>query len=328
MSLYMVLTGFSFGQSSERKERKMVQLVKDYGFDIKWNIGSLFAHDKYVWSLLGVIKELGYNNPIKYVFGSTPCLFQGGRIPPRDAEISDALRIIDKYNDYGVGCRLTYSNYLLKEEDLEDGYCNTFLEHLNKGNNNGVILSSDILAKYIKDKYPNLQLIASQVKHSVEVGLGHDTVDYYNKLFDLYDLVVINPFKVQDMKFLSEIKYPERVEFIANHRCVPNCPLAKVHYETQMKLGMKALNNEDISIEQQILEDINQECLRIKKTYPLVGISFSQSDIEELGRMGFTQFKLEGRDNDGVCFIRDMGDYIFIPHIYQRISNAIMGIAV
>ena len=57
-------------------------------------------------------------------------------------------------------------------------------------------------------------------------------------------------------------------------------------------------------------------------------ISMSQSLIEDLVRRGFTQFKLEGRDNDGICFIRDLGDYIFENYLYQRLSNAIMQSAV
>lgn len=310
----------------------MVQLIKDYGKPIEWNIGSLFAHDRYAWGLIDILNELGYENPIKYVFGSIPCLFQGGRVPPRDAELNDALKIMDNYNDRGVGCRLTYSNVFIEESDLDDEICNKMLSHLNNrgGVGNGVIVSSDILAKYIKGKYPNLQIIASQVKPSVETGLGSDkdTVDYYNKLFDIYDIIVVNPFKVQDGEFLNKLVHHDRVEFIANHRCTPDCPIAKLHYETQMQFGMKALKQEDYSKELELLDKINEECLKVKATYPLAGTSLSQSDIEGLVRLGFNQFKLEGRDNDGICFIRDLGDYIFVSYLYQRLANALMQEAV
>jgi hypothetical protein len=76
----------------------MIQLIKDYGKSLNWNVGSLFAHDDYVWKLVDVVNELGYQNPIKYVFGSIPCLFQGGRVAPRDADIKDAYDIFDMYN--------------------------------------------------------------------------------------------------------------------------------------------------------------------------------------------------------------------------------------
>jgi len=309
----------------------MVQVIKDYGSPIKWNIGSLFAHDKYIWDLIDVIKDIGYENPISYVFGSIPCLFQGGRIPPRDAKVESALSILDEYNKRDVGCRLTFSNMFISETDLKDILSNKLLSHLNNSEynvKNGVIVASDLLAKYIRDTYPNLELIASQVKPSCEVGLGpddnNDTVEYYNKLFDTYDIVVVNPFKVQDGGFINSIKYPERVEFIANHRCVPNCPMSKLHYETQMRLGMGLLYGENIEQYEKTLSEIHRECIKVKSSYPLAGTTLSQSEIENLVRLGFINFKLEGRDNSGECFIRDIGDYIFIPYLYQRISASIM----
>lgn len=309
----------------------MVQMIKDYGKSLDWNIGSLFAHDAYVWKLVDVLNELGYQNPIKYAFGSIPCLFQGGRVAPRDAELNNAYKIFDEYNNRGIGCRLTFSSTLIQEQDLQDDLCNKLMSYLNdKGENanNGVIVSSNLLAKHIKENYNNLQVISSQVKPSVEVGLGNDNVDYYNDLFDLYDIIVVNPFKAQDGKFLDNLKYHNKVEFITNHRCVPNCPNAKLHYETQMKLGIAALRGEDLTDYVNTLNAINQQCLKTKAMYPLAGTSMSVSLIEDLVRRGFTQFKIEGRDNDGVCFIRDLGDYIFETYLYQRISNAIMQNAV
>lgn len=307
----------------------MLQLVKDYGKNLNWNIGSLYAHDRFVYKLVDVLKELEYESPIKYVFGSIPCLFQGGRIPPRDAKVEDALDILDEYNKREIGCRLTFSNIFLTKEDLNDELCNILLKHLNENGEraeNGVIVASNLLANYIREKYENLQIIASQVKPSVECTLGKnkDTVGYYNDLFDLYDVIVVNPFKINDIEFLRELKYHERVEFIVNHRCVPDCPMAKKHYETQMMLGMKALRGESYKDEEYTLASINHNCIATKKAYPLAGNSYSQSDIELLVREGFTQFKIEGRDNDAGCFIRDLGEYIFTSHLYNRISAAIM----
>ena len=311
----------------------MVQMIKDYGKSLDWNIGSLFAHDAYVWKLVDVLNELGYVNPIKYVFGSIPCLFQGGRVAPRNAELKDAYSIFDEYNKRNIGCRLTFSSTLIRENDLTNTLCNSLMSYLNdkgKEANNGVIVSSDLLAKYIRQNYPNLQVISSQVKPSVEVGLGteEENLDYYNSLFDLYDIVVVNPFKAIDGNFISGLKYTERVEFIANHRCVPNCPMAKLHYETQMKLGVAALDGADLTDFVNTLDEINKKCLGVKASYPLAGTSMSQSTIENLVRKGFTQFKIEGRDNDGICFIRDLGDYIFETYLYQRVANAIMQEAV
>lgn len=304
----------------------MLELVKRYNEDIDWNVGSLFAHDRYIHKLLDYCKELNYDTGIKYVFGSIPCILQGGRIAPRDATLENAFNIMKKYFDRGVSCRLTLSSNMVTEEELSDELSNKLLDFLNSNNDgldNGIIVSSDLLANYIRDKYQNLKLIASQVKPSVEVGLGEDSVDYYNSLFDLYDTVVVNPFKVNDIKFLKDIKYPDRVEFIANHHCLPNCPMAKSHYEIQIKISKKALKNEDIEEDIKTLNSINDKCIMNRKYYPLAG-TFSESDIDMLISLGYKHFKIEGRDNSGDCFVRDVGQYIFNEHLYTRLAHAIL----
>ena len=212
----------------------MNDVLKDYGYDIDWNIGSLFAHDGFIMSLLDLCKGYGIKVPIKYVFGSIPCVLQGGRIPPRDANDNDALKILDDYMSLGVGCRLTFSNNKLEKNDLKDKRGNMLLGHLNSnfcGIKNGVIVSSDLLADYIRDKYENLEIISSLVKPSTEVGLGNDSIEYYEGLMDKYDMVVVNPYMLNNGEFLTKIKNKDKVEFIANHRCVPNLKYSRIYQE-------------------------------------------------------------------------------------------------
>lgn len=302
-----------------------MRLVKRYERDIDWNIGCLFAHDDFVIKVIKVCKEAGTDPKITNVFGSIPCIFQGGRVPPRTATLSNSFDILSRYNELNIGCRLTFSNPNIEEKDLSDTTSNELLNHLNKSSGNGVIVTSDLLAKYIKEKYSNLQIISSQVKPSVEVGLGKDEVDYYNNLFELYDIVVVNPMKVHDAKFLKEIKYPERVEFIANHKCLPNCPMAGKHYQTVAELCKRMLTQADTEKTEKRLDDIMSWCLKTRQKYPFAGTSLSFSDICYLSKKGFIHFKLEGRDNDGSVFIRDMGDYIFNHEFFTRLSFSIMG---
>ena len=109
----------------------MVQMIKDYNGTADWSVGALFAHDKFIHQLIDVLKELGYENPIKSVFGSIPCLMSGGVLPPTAPPVEVAKSIIDKYNDRGVGCNLTYSNVFVKEEGFDDPQSNELLEFLN-----------------------------------------------------------------------------------------------------------------------------------------------------------------------------------------------------
>jgi hypothetical protein len=308
----------------------MNEVVKSYNGGLDWNVGSLFAHDAFMFKLFDVCKSIGIDVPIKYVFGSIPCVLQGGRIAPRTAVLPDALKLLGEYNSRGIGCRLTFSSNMVEKEELKDELCNELMGYLNEANDvsNGVIVSSDLLAEYIKETYPNLQVISSQVKPSVEVGLGNDSAEYYNKLFDLYDVVVVNPFKVNDGKFLNSLEHKDRVEFIANHHCHPNCQMSKRHYEVQVEISKKALRNEDYSEEMEELCKINEACMNMRKKFPLSGTSYSYQDIEMLVRMGLKHFKVEGRDNSGECFMRDLGDYVFNHEMYTRLVHGLMNQAV
>lgn len=307
----------------------MRSILRDYGKDLSWSVGALFAHDRYIHNLVDICKDIGYSVPIKTVFGSIPCVLQGGRVAPRNATLPDALDILDEYAKREIGCRLTFSSTLVQESDLDDTLANELMNHLNQSTDikNGVLVSSDLLARYIKETYPNLEVIASQVKPSVEVGLGpdKDTSEYYIKLLETYDAISVNPFKIEDGRFISDIlPYSDQVEFIANHRCVPNCPVAGRHYQLRDEVSLKALHDEDPANELDQLLLLENNCRTIRKKYPIAGTSFSADDIQTLASQGFSKYRIEGRECSGSCFVRDIGEYIFLPNIHSRIAQAIM----
>ena len=310
-------------------------VLKQYNSDsIDWNIGALYAHDDYIQKLFIVMKELGLVNPIKYVFGTIPTVLVGGRVTPRDATMENAFKLIDRYNQLGVGCRLTFSSMYVTKDELKDSVSNQLMQHLEENNQkygvrmNGIILTSELLGEYIYKTYNSLELISSQVKPSVEVGLGNDTVEYYNRLFDLFDIVVVNPNKWCDANIIHGLKYIDRVEFITNHRCFPDCPKAGEHYKAQVDLSKKMLSGGDYSLEEDKLDTINTWCLSVRQKFPLLGVSMSDSEINLLIDNGVKHFKLEGRDNDAFCFLRDVGDYIFNHQYFSRIAHSIMGEAI
>lgn len=310
-------------------------VLKQYNSDsIDWNIGALYAHDDYIQKLFIVMKELGLVNPIKYVFGTIPTVLVGGRVTPRDATMENAFKLIARYNQLGVGCRLTFSSMYVTKDELKDSVSNQLMQHLEENNQkygvrmNGIILTSELLGEYIYKTYNSLELISSQVKPSVEVGLGNDTVDYYNRLFDLFDIVVVNPNKWCDANIIHGLKHIDRVEFITNHRCFPDCPKAGEHYKAQVDLSKKMLSGGDYSLEEDKLDTINTWCLSVRQKFPLLGVSMSDSEINLLIDNGVKHFKLEGRDNDAFCFLRDVGDYIFNHQYFSRIAHSIMGEAI
>lgn len=312
-----------------------MELVKRYNEDVSWCIGSLLAHDGFVIETIKVCNEIGENPNIDYVFGGIPCVMNGGRIPSRDVkDIKDAFDIIDEYNSLGISCRLTFSNMLLTDEDLGDSRSNELLERLHSNNkeygtDNGVLVALDGLAKYIRVNYNTLSIISSLVKPSVEVGLGNESIDYYNKLFDTYDRITVNPYYVNDVGFLRGLDNHDKVDFIVNHRCLPNCKFAGQHYFAQSYVEMD-INKPENSSKEKLnshlaeLKEVKDSCYSIRKKYPLAGVSYNDSDIDLLISEGFKNFRIEGRDYDGRTFVRDLGDYVFRYNTFMRLSSAIL----
>lgn len=309
-------------------------LVKDYGSEIDWNIGALFSHDDELIEINKICNSVGENSNIKYVFGGIPCIMQGGRVPPQNMSLENALAAMDKYNENNVGCRLTFSNPMITRGDLADGTSNALLNKLdinnrsNPKNKNGVIVESDLLADYIKYMYPNLELISSQVKPSTEVGLGNDTAEYYNNLLDRFDIVVVNPAKIHDNEFLNSLKDHERVEFIVNHRCLPNCPMSGKHYALNVELAQLIASGENMYETQEKLTHIYEYCKATRNANPCAGSTMSVDDIKMLVSKGFRHFKVEGRENHVITWARDLGDYIFNHEIFARVLASVYGTSV
>ena len=299
-------------------------LLKDYDNQINWSVESLFAHDRFVWELLELCKVYHVEVPIYSVYGSVPCLFQGNKIPPRDASLDNAKDILKKYDECGISCRLTFSNPSVS--DLSDKLSNELLDTLNQLPNtrHGVIIADDNLATYIRETYKNLDVISSISKPILEKGLCEDDVDYYNRLFDLYDYIYVNPSKVNDNVFLNELKYPERVIFTVNNKCIPDCKLRREHLDLINKINVKDINQEPCAEDLEKLTELISKCKETHKKFPLLGNQVSQTDINYLTKLGYTNLSIEGRDFESTCFIRDIGEYIFNYFLYDSIATSIM----
>ena len=135
---------------------------------ISWSVDSLLSHDKFIHDLSWKCNIIYAPTPIDYVFGSIPCNWQGDGLAPTEATIPTIKELILQYTQLGIGCRFTFSRYDINENDLEDEDCNTILEILSEysihDNKHGVIVSSNLLADYIRSNYHNLEAIVSLVK--------------------------------------------------------------------------------------------------------------------------------------------------------------------
>ena len=294
--------------------------IKDYGGEIDWNIGSLFCHENPVFRLLRICEAYNVDHPIRYAFGSIPSLMAGGRIPPTAISPNDAVGVAEQYLEKGIACRLTLSNPHITEEDIKADAVNAnLMKFLNENSSgkgkNGIIVVSDLLARHVRDKYPNLEVILSIVRPAYETGYGpdKDTFEYYaaNLENPLYDVVVVNAAKLDIPNFMESLPNKDKVELLAFHTCVKNCPRAAAHYEACLKIALAGIKGEDPSKYLDQLGKISLDCVAEKRRRPLDYASYTEQDMRKLVSIGYHHFKLAERLAPDTAFLYSMVEYIF-----------------
>ena len=155
------------------------------------------------------------------------CIWGGGRIGSGEHGVQEVMNLM---SEYGISARLTFSNSLLREEHLADEKCNALCKALNdsEGISNGVIVHSDILARYIKKHYPNLYLVSSTTKVLTDFN------DFLNEVKREDFQYVVPDFrlnKVFDKLVKLTDKEKDKVEFLCNECCWFGCYDRKNCYE-------------------------------------------------------------------------------------------------
>lgn len=221
------------------------------------------------------------------VYGApADCLWGGGRVGFGDNNPEDVLELMNEYN---ISARLTFSNSLLKTEHLADKKCNALCAMFEKRAKikNGVIVHSDLLLDYIKAYYPNLYFVSSTTK----VLTGFD--DFAGELKRSEFEYVVPDFRLnKSFEKLNSLTEPEKnkVEFLCNECCAPDCSERKLCYE-----NVSRKNLGESCIDHVCAAQDGNEGYRFSKAMqnPLfIGIN----DIQNVYLpMGFSNFKIEGR---------------------------------
>lgn len=306
--------------------------LKDYGSDIDWNVGSLFCHEASVFRTLNLCKAFSIPHPIKWAFGSLASPMSGGRASPVFLAADDAKAVFDSYMAEGIACRLTLSNpYVDMQMVRKDALNAELMAYLNANGNgirrNGVIVVSDILAMHIKDAYPNLEVILSTIRAAYDTGYGKDkdTMEYYVNMLKnpLYDVVVVNAAKIYEEDFMEDLPFKSKVELLACHDCIRNCPYAKMHYEAMLAFSQCIVNGTNGENANSMLGDVMKRCIRNKQCHLDQTASYTADEIRHLALLGYRQFKLSGRMNSEERFARDLDAYLFKHEVLRYIETAI-----
>ena len=249
------------------------------------------------------------------IYGSpADCLWGGGRVGFGDNRPEDVAELM---RAHGISARLTFSNSLLRPEHLSDRNCNALCALFETGGpvRNGVILCSDLLLDYLRERYPAFYFVSSTTKvltdfRQLEAELNRPEFRYVvpdfrlNKAFDR-------------LNTLSGAQ-KQKVEFLCNECCRIGCPDRKACYESVSR------------------KNLGEDCPEHVCTSPNAERGYRFSDamqnpafigLEEIQNIylpkGFSHFKIEGRSLGSALILEFLLYYMTKPGAQLRVREEI-----
>lgn len=242
------------------------------------------------------------------------CLWGGGRVGFGEDSAADAAALTRKY---GISARLTFSNALLREEHLADPTCNALcalFEHSGAAEN-GVILSSDLLLRYLRERYPGFYFVSSTTKvlrefDRLEAELGRREFRY-----------VVPDFRL-NKAFERLNALPEsgkrKLEFLCNECCPVGCPDRKACYENVSRKNLGERCEDHVCASPTAARGYRfSDAMR---SPAFIGIG----DIQNIYLPnGFTHFKIEGRGLGSALVLEFLLYYMTKPEHQLKVREEI-----
>ena len=229
---------------------------------------------------------------IASVYGTFPSsLWNGGRTFKGSIDRNSMKEILKQFNQRGIPCRFTFSNPHIKEEHLNDFYCNMCLKMGDNGLNE-VIVVSPVLEAYIRKNYPKYKIVSSTCKQI------ENPEALKEELEKDYKLVVLDYNWNNRFEDLEKVPSKERCELLINPCCIPNCKRRKEHYDyignyhIALSEHLKKHPNKPFEYEPFYCDQITPYFYETTKH----STHITQKDLyEKYVPMGFKNFKIEGR---------------------------------
>ena len=242
------------------------------------------------------------------------CVWGGGRVGFGENNPKEVLALM---KEYGISARLTFSNSLLRTEHLSDKKCNYLCSMFGEKNEiqNGVIIHSDLLLEYLKNKYPEFYFVSSTTKVLIDFEQLKHEMNRNDFLYVVPDFRLNK--ELDKLNRLSE-KQKDKVEFLCNECCFIGCLERKKCYETvsRQNLGEDCLDH--------VCKAMNShEGYRFSKA--MQNSSFiSVEDIQNnYLPKGFSQFKIEGRSLGSALVLEFLLYYMVKPEYQIHVREAI-----
>lgn len=241
------------------------------------------------------------------------CIWGGGRAGFGEGE---AERVFSFVAQYGISARLTFSNSLIRKEHLADVKCNKLCELLKAAKvKNGIIVHSDILLDYLKNKYPEFCFVSSTTKVLTDYN---DLLNEVNRDDFSYVVPDFRLNKCFDKLGTMTQEQKDKIEFLCNECCWIGCYDRKACYETVSRMNLGENCNGHICVSPEAGEGY-----RFSKAMHNPAF-ISVDDIRNAYMpMGFTNFKIEGRSLGSALVLEFLLYYMTKPEYQINVREEI-----
>jgi hypothetical protein len=242
------------------------------------------------------------------------CRWDGGRAGYGEADPEAAAELM---REYGISARLTFSNSLLRAEDLADPECNRLCSLFESGGSvpAGVILSSDLLLDYLREKYPGLYFVSSTTK--------------VLRKFEQLEEELARPgfrFVVPDFRLNTETdrltglteERKKKTELLCNEACWFFCPDRKACYENVCRKNLGEDCGDHICVSPSA-----QRGYRFSDAMENPGFIGIRDIQEKWLPGGINHFKIEGRSLGSAVILEFLLYYLTRPEYQLRVREEI-----
>ncbi|MBR6008048.1 MAG: hypothetical protein IK056_03060 [Clostridia bacterium] len=249
------------------------------------------------------------------VYGApADCLWGGGRVGFGWAQPNEVAALM---REYAVSARLTFSNSLLREEHLSDRKCNSLCALFDKGETaqNGVIICSDLLLEYLRNRYPGLYFVSSTTKVLTEFDRFRDELSRDEFRYVVPDFRLNKAF---DRLNALPDALKQKVEFLCNECCRFDCPERKACYENVSRKNL----GEDCPDHVCASPDARRG-YRFSEAMKNPGFIGTEDILNVYLPGGFSNFKIEGRSLGSAVILEFLLYYMTKPEYQLKVREEI-----
>lgn len=295
---------------------------------IHFHLPGYWHHQKLNLLLLALMRDdpdAFYPVKIGSVYDSFPsAIWNGGRIITGSFATREQIReTYERFAEFDVPLRHTFTNKLLMDTDVHDRYCNMILNE-GKGRKVDVLVNSPILEEYVEDNFPDYSIISSTTKRLTDLD------DLQEELKKDYNIVVLDYALNRDPHIFT-LEGKEKLEILVNAYCCDNCSKRSGHYLHMSNVQLNFGYSKE-QLESENGDDLFQ-CSHISQDfYSVLATRKSSLKVEDIygfyHDMGFRHFKIEGRTNNPADVLESYIYYLVKPafkdHIRLLLWRAMM----